>query len=115
MECSLSPMRPVCYIIQQLSIFLLLKARVHSVENAEIAGKSAGTGPKNARSAKGICTEVTLVKAKGAILVMVTLPRCVIFVEERAQGIQALQEESQESSRMVESKTCKGRISIAKC
>ena len=67
--------------MRRKSIFLLLKAKVHSVENVEFVGKSAGTGPKNARSAKGICTEVALVKVKGAIPVMVALPRCAIFVE----------------------------------
>ena len=51
------------------------------MENAEIAGKSAGIRPKNARSTKGICTEVVIVKAKGVIPVMVALPRRVIFVE----------------------------------
>jgi hypothetical protein len=45
-------------------------------------GKSVGTRPKNARSAKGVCKVVTLaIAVKGAVLVMVALERLAIFVE----------------------------------
>ena len=51
-----------------------------SKENEEIL-ESVGTGPKNARSEKGICTVVVPVRAMGAIPAMVALPRHATSVE----------------------------------
>ena len=52
------------------------------MENAAIAGKSAGTRQRSARSEKGICKVVTLaIAVKGGILGMVALERLAIFVE----------------------------------
>jgi len=67
--------------MRRMFIFLLFKVAVNLVENAELAGKSAETGPKSARTTNGICTVVVLAKAKGEIFAMVALQRCAISVK----------------------------------
>lgn len=58
--------------------------KVNSVENATLAEKSVGTGPRSARRKKGICKEVALLIAvKEAILEMGAVERLAIFVESR--------------------------------
>ena len=52
---------------------------VCSEVNVGTAGKSTGTGPRNAESTKGICMVYEQVKAKGAMPAMVAPIRHEIF------------------------------------
>jgi hypothetical protein len=67
--------------MRRRSVHLLLKMTVHSVESAGMAVKFAGTGPRNARSAKEICTGEEQARVKGAIPAMVAPERLAFFVE----------------------------------
>jgi len=68
--------------------------KVHFGENALIVGKSVGTRPKNARSAKGTCKVVALEKVKRAILVMVAPEGLQFLWSEGASKIPMVQEQS---------------------